>query len=109
MKRWKRTVLISTAEIAVLLVLHRVLIAYMAEHDVVSVIFSAGQHVPRLTLASAILFMLVRFLTVLALPGMILTRIGLVAMDALIEKRGDSSGSRETTETAGVGLSGEAP
>ena len=81
MNRWQRTLLINLAEILLLLALHGVLIRYMADHDVVSRIFAAGSHVPRGTLAAAGFFLLVRFLVVLALPGMILSRCGLILFD----------------------------
>jgi len=87
MKRWQRTLLIAGLEVGGLLLAHRALVAAMAHHNVVSVIFAAGAHVPRLTLATAILFLLVRFLAVLALPGMVLSRLGLAAWDLAGERR----------------------
>lgn len=81
MKRWKRTLLVSTVEIGALLALHAVLIRVMADRQIVSTILAANETVPRSTLALATSFLLVRFLVVLALPGMILARIGLVFLD----------------------------
>jgi hypothetical protein len=77
MKPWKRTLLVGLAEIAVILILHAVLLRVMATRQIVSTLLAAGDHVPRLTLACAILFVVVRFLAVLALPGLILARVGM--------------------------------
>ena len=78
---WQRTLIGCALEIAVLLVLHFVLLRYMATHDVASVIFSAGTHVKVGILLLAGCFICVRLLVALALPGMILARIGLVFLD----------------------------
>ncbi len=80
--RWRRTLWTSVAELGALLLAHALLLRYMVTHDVASAILSAGKHLPPLTLALAGLFLLVRFLAVLALPGMLLARIGLVLFDA---------------------------
>jgi len=77
MKSWQRTVLIGVAEIAGFLLLHQVLLAYLARHDVVSSIFAAGPHVSRDILLLAGAFLLIRLFAVFFLPGMILGRIGL--------------------------------
>jgi hypothetical protein len=81
LNRWQRTLVFSVLEIGALLLAHRLLLAYLAERDMVSRIFAAGPHVPAPVTATVIAFLVVRLLTVLALPGMILARIGLVAMD----------------------------
>lgn len=83
MKRWQKTLLAGTAEIVALLLLHRVFLRCMADHNIASRIFAAGPHVPRWILATATAFLVVRFLTVLALPGMVLTRLALVVMELL--------------------------
>ncbi len=74
----KRRLIQYAAEIIVLVVLHFVLLHWLAERDVVSVIFSAGQHTPSWMMASAGAFLLVRLLLLLFLPGMILSRIVLM-------------------------------
>ena len=86
MTRWKRTLLVSIMEIAALLILHAVLIRLMADRQIVSTILAANESVPRSTLALATIFLVVRFLVVLALPGMILARIGLVLLDWRLER-----------------------
>ena len=81
MKRWKRTFLGSALEIAALLLLHRWLLLRMAGGTTASAILAAGRHVPVETLATAGLFLLVRFLAVVCLPGLILARVGMVLFD----------------------------
>lgn len=79
--RWHWTLALSVFEIGALLLAHRLLLARMAQQDTISHIFAAGPHIPRAVMATVIAFLVIRLLTVLALPGMILSRIGLVLMD----------------------------
>jgi hypothetical protein len=81
MKKWQKTLLISAVEIVVLLVAHRVLLGVMAEGSLISHIFAGGQNASRSEMVLVAVFLLVRLLVVLALPGMILVRMGLVWMD----------------------------
>ncbi len=81
----KRRLTRYTAEIIVLVALHFALLYWLAQRDIVSVIFSSGQHTPRWMLFAAGTFVLVRLLVVLFLPGMILSRVVL-----LIVKRRDN-------------------
>jgi hypothetical protein len=74
----KRRLVQYGAEIIVLLALHFMLLHWLAERDIVSVIFSAGQHTPLWMMLSALAFLLVRLLVLLFLPGMILSRIVLM-------------------------------
>jgi hypothetical protein len=74
-------------EVAVLLVAHQILIRFLAEKNVVSAIFSGGQHVPVVIMTTAIAFMVVRLLVILGLPGMILCRVGLIAFEYVRWKR----------------------
>jgi hypothetical protein len=71
----KRRLILYAAEIAGLVALHAALLHWLAERDVVSVIFSAGQHTPFWMMASAGGFLLVRLLVLLFLPGMVLNRL----------------------------------
>ncbi len=79
--RWQWTLIVSVLEIAALLLAHHLLMVKMATRDIVSHIFAAGPHVPMPVMVTVIAFLVVRLLTVLALPGMILSRIGLVLLD----------------------------
>jgi hypothetical protein len=83
MTAWRRSLLRSLIEIASLLILHAILIRLMADRQIVSTILAANETIPRSTVAVAILFLVIRFLVVLALPGMILARIGLVLLGLL--------------------------
>lgn len=89
MTRWKKTVIVGVLEIAALVSIHAALLSWLSTHDVVSRIFAAGQHVQVWMLLLTGTFLLVRFLAVFALPGLILTRIGLTILDWHSEKRTD--------------------
>ena len=78
----KRRLIQYAAEIIGLLALHFALLHWLAGRDIVSVIFSAGQHTPRWMIASAVAFLLVRLLVLLFLPGMILSRLVMLWLDA---------------------------
>ncbi len=80
---WKTTLAVCAAELAVVLLLHRILIETLADGNIVSRIFAGGRHVPVTDMMLALLFISVRLLVALGLPGMILSRIGLVVFDAL--------------------------
>ena len=86
MKKWQKTLLISSIEIAVLLIAHRLLLATLAESSLISHIFAGGQSASRGELTVVIAFIAVRLLAVLALPGMILSRVGLVLLDMRTNK-----------------------
>jgi hypothetical protein len=68
MKTFVRFILVS----ALVLGLHALLIHWMAEHNVVSIIFCAGAHVPFHLMALAGVFIFVRLWVVLFLPGLLL-------------------------------------
>lgn len=78
MTRWQKTLAISVGEIGLLLLAHRILLEVLADGDLVSHIFAGGQSASRGEMALVLIFLLVRLLAVLALPGMILCRLGLV-------------------------------
>ncbi len=69
--RW----ILSAVAIAAVLVLHEVLLRWMDEGNVVASLFAADGHVPMMTLALACLFLAVRLVAVLFLPGLILSAI----------------------------------
>lgn len=77
----KRRLTQYAIEIAGLIALHFVLLHWLAGRDIVSVIFSAGEHTPFWMLASAGGFLLVRLLVLLFLPGMILSRLVMLWVD----------------------------
>ena len=78
MKRSMPSVLVrSMIGWVVLLMLHVLLLRYMGGRDVASRILAMGDHVPPLMAWTAILFLAIRLLTVLILPGLILMRLGL--------------------------------
>ncbi|MDA0991732.1 MAG: hypothetical protein O3A51_13400 [Verrucomicrobia bacterium] len=75
---WKHRLKSSLLEIVGLVAIHAVLIRILADHHIVSSLFASGSHVPLLNSLLTAGFILVRLFTVLALPGMILARLGLV-------------------------------
>ena len=91
MTKWRRTLILCTIEVIAVLVLHWILISQLAERNVASAILAGGSGADRLTLALAGLFLSVRLLVALGLPGMILARIRLVVVDALAAKRANRS------------------
>ena len=82
MKPWVKTLLLGVAELVLLVIFYQVVLQQVMARDVVSAMLAAGDHVPRSTLLLAGAFLALRALVVLALPGMILSRIGLAAFDA---------------------------
>ena len=86
MSLWKRTLIISAVEIAAIVIIHAIMIRIFAGGTMVSVLFSAGDHVPRMTLLAVGAFLLVRIVFVF-LPGLILARLGLAVMQALMPDR----------------------
>jgi hypothetical protein len=70
-KPLRRFFLVSMALVA----LHAVLLHWMADRNVMSVIFSAGRHVPGHLLALAGLFIFVRLWVVLFLPGLVMYQL----------------------------------
>ena len=83
MPRGVRMLLIGSAEIVALLILHHCMIAYFAGDDVISTILAGG---PDSALGITILmigFLVVRIMVILLLPGLILMRLGLVLYESL--------------------------
>ncbi len=76
--KWKRSLLWGILEVALLLVLHSILLRSMAKGNLASLIFTGGGDVPIWSLAVVGLFIVVRLLVTLALPGIILARLGFV-------------------------------
>jgi hypothetical protein len=88
----------AVAEVAVILLLHVILISALAETDLVATILSAGPHAPKLHLLAAGGFALVRVLAVLLLPGIILSRIVLIALDNWVRPRPEQPPTDEERE-----------
>ena len=83
----KRRVTVFALEIAGLLVLHWFLIHWLAEKNTVAVIFAAGKHVPLTTLAAAGLFLVLRLVVTLLLPGLVLGRLVVMSLDLWHDKQ----------------------
>ncbi len=75
---WKRSLLWGIAEIALILVLHAVLIRAMAQGNLASLLFTGGADLPVWSLTVVGIFIAVRLIVTLTLPGIILARAGLV-------------------------------
>ena len=89
---WKKKALGFSIEIIFLVTLHQVLIHVMADKNVAATVFTGGASVPLTTRFLAIMFILVRLLTVLCLPGIILTRLGLIWCERRKDVRGGGGG-----------------
>jgi len=79
--RLRRKITLYAFEIVFLLILHAFLLHYMHDNNIASTMFAGGGQVPWSTRGLAILFITVRLLTVLALPGIVLTRLGLIFLE----------------------------
>ncbi|MDA0576556.1 MAG: hypothetical protein O3B24_00485 [Verrucomicrobia bacterium] len=86
MKPWHKLLLQSVAELVALVTLHAILIRVLVQTNAVSAIFAAGDHLPFASAAVAVAFIVIRLLTVLALPGMILVRLGFILWAAIAER-----------------------
>ena len=75
-RTFKRMAIRLAIEVFILLALHAILHAVLANSDVVSRIFAASHAVPARELVTALAFFVVRFLAVLALPGVAELNIG---------------------------------
>ncbi len=74
-------------EVGVLCILHAALHAYVADSDVVSRIFAASRAAPVWELLLAGVFLVVRFVTVLALPGLVAARLAVWLVDYAFARR----------------------
>ena len=85
MKRrpWWNPRLGSVSICIVLLGIHTVLRMVLAEYDVVSTIFAAGDHVPIWMLLCASLFVVIRLCVLLLIPGLLAWRISTSVVNRL--------------------------
>ncbi len=81
MTRITRRIAGTMMMVAAGLVLHAILLHWLAERNVVAVIFAAGAHSPPLALLTAGAFLVVRVLVMLVLPGALLCRAVLWILD----------------------------
>jgi len=86
-RTFKRMAIRLAIEVFILLALHAILHAVLANSDVVSRIFAASHAVPARELVTALAFFVVRFLAVLALPGLVLARLAAWLVDYTLEWR----------------------
>ena len=75
MKASRRQLYLAGMETAVVLALHWLLSHWLAERNVVATLFAAGPHLPKALTAVAVSFVLLRVLTVLVVPAMIVGRL----------------------------------
>jgi hypothetical protein len=87
MKSIKRRLLWLAGGAALLVLLEWVLARWMVDRQVVSTILAAGNQVPRMTFALAALFVVVRFSAVFLLPGSVLARLLVLALDGRQARR----------------------
>jgi hypothetical protein len=79
MKSVRRQLLMSLVEAVFLLGMHYALLVWLSNREVVAKVLAAGEHVPRLTLAAAVFFVVLRLVVMLLLPGVVLARLAMVA------------------------------
>lgn len=75
MKAATKQLCYAGAETTVVAGVHWFLIYWLAEKNVVAALFAAGPHLPKVTTAVAVIFVLVRVLMVLVVPAMIVGRL----------------------------------
>jgi len=73
--------LAAAAQVAVIMLAHLILIHLLAEKDIVATILSAGQHSPTSAVLVAGLFVVVRVMAVLLLPGIVLSHLAAIALE----------------------------
>ena len=98
MKTGRQLILKSAAEIAFILLLHTALLYWLAKKQVVAAILSAGDHVPAAYLVLAMLFIIVRLLALVLLPGIVLQRLCKVAFYFMVERRCELVNASQPTE-----------
>ena len=99
----------AAAEIAVILVLHAALIRVLAGSDVAATLLSAGAQAPRLHVAAALGFALVRALAVLLLPGIILSRLVQLALHRWSGAGAETAGAPDGGPGNGTAAAGGDP
>ena len=91
---------LGLAEFVVLLVLHVVLLHTLAARSCVARVFAMGGHVPLSTKALVGLFFLVRILAVVCLPGVVLSRAGMVLLDRFWPRQVEDTAGQATSPSA---------
>ncbi|MDB6065494.1 MAG: hypothetical protein JWR26_1702 [Pedosphaera sp.] len=87
--------------VGILLLMHWVLLHWLAERNVVTVLLAAGNQGFGWTLAMALFFVMVRIVAVFFLPGIILYRLGWHVFDRVMKLPKDAAavGGEQTQRT----------
>jgi len=110
MNSTRRQLLSMAVEVAVVFGGHCLLWLWIADQEIAARLLAAGDHLPRLELAAAAVFVVVRFIALFLLPGVVLARLVCLAWDVWGPKAGtldDKDGPRE--RVAGPGVQGMTP
>lgn len=84
----KNRAAINAIELMVVLTAYIVIYNYVARRDIISTLLSAGNHAPRLDLIVAGAFVILRLLTIVIMPGIIIVLAGSAVIERLKNKRG---------------------
>jgi len=98
MTRARRRIVVAAAELLGLVAAHAVLIRLLASTGAVAVVLASGPGAPKWALAAALLFLLVRLLLYLLLPGFVLARLGMAAVDRWMAGTGPAGSGQPTPE-----------
>ena len=85
MKNARQLIKKTVVEIAIILLLHAVLLYWLANKQIVAAMLSAGDHLPIGWVGLAIVFIIARFFALVLLPGFILQRLLQVAFILFVE------------------------
>ena len=86
-----RFLLARAVELVALLLVHQILLSFLAGKDVVAQILSGGPHTGFMVRLVMCLFLSVRVVVVLLLPGWVLMRLGLLVYESVAKGRALSS------------------
>ena len=82
-RHWWNPKLSIVSFCVVLWIFHALLMFYLAEHDIVSRFFAAGDHVPGWMLSCAALFMVIRLVALLLVPALLSWRISMFIINRI--------------------------
>ena len=76
-KTIKKILLSRPVGVVVIFLGHLILLHWLAATDTVAVLFAAGNHIPTGSLLLAIIFLVLRCLAILVLPGLLVAALGI--------------------------------
>jgi hypothetical protein len=87
MKKHSKQLTLIVVKILAVILLHEILIYWLAEKQIVSTLLAAGQHLPLTTALLAVTFLMLRLILFVYVPGRFLAQIGILLWTAFVESR----------------------